>query len=247
MSDRSEVLLHSIAGSNSSCCLTFGYGSLKLLKPLSNIQTSSYSEDIRLAERLLPFNVGELVRAAANSVNKSESDVESVRKMAEGGFNRIFEIAMKDGIFVLARSTYPSTLPRCLAVASEVTTMDFVRTYGIPTPRVFGYAVNENPVGSEYILIEKLSGQPIGDGWYDLAEEQRLQLLHDIVKIESKLFNIQLPTSGSIYYTHDLDENIPKVDIPGTAGQFCVGPYIGLRWWHREWAGLKLDRGPRKY
>jgi hypothetical protein len=77
---------------------------------------------------------------------------------------------MKDGTSVLARLPYPSTLPRRLAVASEVATMDFVRTYCILTPHVFGYAVNENPVGSEYILMKKLSGQPIGD-WYDFSEE----------------------------------------------------------------------------
>jgi aminoglycoside phosphotransferase (APT) family kinase protein len=199
-----------------------------------------------LAERRLPFNVNELVKAAAKSVNRSESDVKSFRKMAEGGFNRIFEIAMKDGTSVLARLPYPSTLPRRLAVASEVATMDFVRTYGMPTPRVFGYAVSENPVGSEYILMKKLSGQPIVDDWYDLSEEQRLQVLHDIVKIESKVFSIQLPASGSIYYTRDLDESTPKADIHGVAGQFCIGPYTGLRWWHGERAGLELDRGPRK-
>lgn len=160
---------------------------------------------MRLAERRLSFNVNKLKRAAAESVKKSESDVASLRKLAEGGFNRIFEVTMRDGTCVLARLPYPSTLPRRLAVASEVATMDFVRAHGIPTPRVFGYAFNENPVGSEYILMEKLCGQPIGDNWYNLSEQQRLQVLHDIVKLESKLFSIQLPASGSIYYTCDLD------------------------------------------
>jgi hypothetical protein len=187
------------------------------------------------------------MKAAANSVNKPESDVESIRKLAEGGFNRIFEIAMRDRTSVLARMPYPSTLPRRLAVTSEVATMDFVRTHGLPTPRVFAYAIDENPVGSEYILMEKLPGRPIGNAWFDLSEQERLQVLHDIVKLESKMFNIQLPASGSIYYARDLKPDIPKVSMPEVDDQFCTGPYTGIRWWYGERETLKIDRGPRKY
>jgi hypothetical protein len=111
----------------------------------------SYNESQRLAEKRLPFNVDELKRAAANSINKPESEVKSLQKLAEGGFNRIFEIGMRGGTSVLARLPYPSTLPRRLAVASEVATMDFVRAHGILTPRIFGYSIDENPVGSEHI------------------------------------------------------------------------------------------------
>jgi len=57
-------------------------------------------------------------------------------------------------------------MPWRLAVASEVATMDFVRAHGIPTPRILGYAIDENPVGLEYILMEKLPGRPIGDAWF---------------------------------------------------------------------------------
>jgi hypothetical protein len=202
---------------------------------------------MRLAARGLTFNVNELIKAAANSVNKPESDVKSIQKLAEGGFNRIFEIAMRDETSVLARMPYPSTLPRRLAVASEVATMDFVRAHGLPTPQILGYAIDENPVGSEYILMEKLPGRPIGDAWFDLSEPQRLQVLHDIVKLESKLFSIRLPASGSIYYAHDLELDTPKVGIPEVNGQFCVGPYTGLRWWFGKRENLDLDRGPRKY
>src|SRR4051812_12081659 len=61
-----------------------------------------YNEDMRLAERRLPFNVNELKKAAASSINKPESDVMSIRKLAEGGFNRIFEVGMVDGTSILA-------------------------------------------------------------------------------------------------------------------------------------------------
>ena len=206
-----------------------------------------YNEKLRLEERQLYFSVEGLKKAATRALNQPESNVQSLRKLAEGGFNRIFELSMKDGTSILARLPYPSTLPRRLAVASEVATMDFVRAHGIPTPRVLGYAVDENHVGSEYILMEKLTGRPIGDSWFELSEQQRHQVLHDIVQLESKLFNMRLPPSGSIYYTHDLDSDTARVRIPEAGGQFCVGPYTGLRWWYGKRSELKLDRGPRMY
>ena len=206
-----------------------------------------YNETLRLSKRRLVFNVNELMKAAADSVNKPESDVKSIQKLAEGGFNRIFELIMRDETSIIARIPYPSTLPRRLAVASEVATMDFVRAHGVPTPRILGYASDKNPVGSEYILMEKLPGRPIGDAWFDLSESQRLQVLHDIVQLEATLFSIQLPAGGSIYYAQDLDSDIPRISIPEGDGQFCVGPYTGLRWWFDKRENLKLDRGPRKY
>jgi hypothetical protein len=214
---------------------------------LTESNSHSYNENTRLSERRLPFNVKELKKAAANSINRPESEVKDIQKLAEGGFNRIFEVCMKDGSSVIARLPYPSTSPRRLAVASEVATMDFVRKHGIPTPRILGYAIEQNPVGSEYILMEKLPGRPIGDAWFELSEQQRLQVLHDIVKLETKLFSIELPASGSIYYAHDLKSETPAVSISGVDSQFCVGPYAGHRWWFGERGNIELDRGPRKF
>ncbi|KAH7128505.1 kinase-like domain-containing protein [Dendryphion nanum] len=203
-----------------------------------------YNEPRRLDERRLAFNVDELKKAAAKSINRPTSDIKSFRKLGEGGFNRVFEISMNDGSSVLARLPYPSTLPRRLAVASEVATLSFVRNHGIPTPRVLGYSVNDNAVGAEYILMEKLPGKPIGDAWFGLSEQERLKVLLQIVQLETKFFTIDLPASGSIYYSHDLPPNTPKIDIPGSDGGLCIGPYAALRWWFGERGNLDTDRGP---
>jgi hypothetical protein len=140
-----------------------------------------YNEYAHLTKRHFPFNVNELKRAAARAVNKFESDVCGLHKLGEGGFKRIFEVCMEYGTSVLAWMPYPSTLPRRLAVASKVATMDFVRAHGVRTPRIPGYEISANLIDSEYILMEKLPGRPIGDAWFELSEQQRLQVLHDIV------------------------------------------------------------------
>jgi hypothetical protein len=75
--------------------------------------------------------------------------------------------------------------------------------------------------------MEKLTGKPIGDAWYDLSEQERLKVLLQIVELETKLFAIKLPASGSIYYARDLHPNTPKIDIPGSDSGLCIGPYDG--------------------
>jgi aminoglycoside phosphotransferase (APT) family kinase protein len=186
------------------------------------------------------------LKAAAKSVNRSTSDIKSFRKIAEGGFNRVFDISMKDGSSILARLPYPSTLPRRLSVANEVATLAFVRAHDIPSPQVLGYSIGDNAVGAEYIFIEKLPGKPLGDSWFDLSEQDRLKILLQIVKLEAKLFSIELPASGSIYYARDLSPGTPKIDLPGSDGELCIGPYAALRWWFGERGDLDVDRGPRK-
>ena len=154
---------------------------------------------------------------------------------------------MEDGSYVLARLPYRSTLPRRLAVASEVATLNFVRAQGIPAPTVLGYSIGDNAVGSEYILMEKLPGTPLGASWYSLTETERLTILYQIIDMEAKLFAANLPANESIYFAFDLPTGVPKVDIPDSVDGLCVGPYAAFSWWFGERHNLDIDRGPREY
>jgi hypothetical protein len=213
-------------------------------------ESARYNERLRLDERRLPFDIRELKKAAAKSVDRSTSDIMRVHKLAEGGFNRILEVTFKDGFSIVARLPYPHTQPKRLAVASEVATLEYVRERGIPVPKVFGYEINENPVGIEYMLMEKMLGKPLGAAWLDcnvMSAEQRLRVLDDIIKIEAKLFEMFLPASGSIYYTRDLPADARVVKIPESEGRLCIGPYASYKWWQRGRSELDVDRGPREY
>jgi len=210
----------------------------------------SYNEPLRLAERRLVFNVEELKKAAASSINRHEGDIKGFSKLAEGGFNRVFEITMNDNTQVLARLPYPSTYPKRYAVASEVATLDLIRSHGIPVPKVLGYSADsENPVGAEYIILEKLPGRPIGDVWYDLSEKERLKVTLQLVQLEAKLFAIDLPACGSIYYSRDLPPDTQRIIIPWQVAdhELCIGPDAALKWWFEERSLLDINRGPCKY
>ena len=209
-----------------------------------------YNEPLRLKERTLNFDVAELKKAAAAAVHKDSTKVHNFAKLAEGGFNRAFEMTV-DGISVIARLLYPLTYPKQYTVASEVATINLVRSYGVPAPKILGYSTtSNNAVGSEYIIMEKANGRDLGDIWYELSEKERLKVLSQVGKLESVLFSISLPAYGSIYHKHDLDFDTKSVDVAGGdsgAAKFCIGPDVAQRWWFDGRGQLPVSRGPCKY
>ncbi|RMD44905.1 hypothetical protein DV735_g23, partial [Chaetothyriales sp. CBS 134920] len=197
-----------------------------LVQPL--LTADQYNESLRLSERRLVFNVGELKRIAAKCLHKPESEVKGFSKLAEGGFNRVFQLTMKDGSEVLARLPYPSTKPHQLAMASEAATLDLVRAAGVPAPKVLYYSTDaaQNPVGAEFMIMEKVPGRPIGDLWFDLTEDERLKIISELVQAEVKLSKIELP------------------GVMSNRRGLCVGPHTSLRWWYKERGSIDLHRGP---
>ncbi|KAI9708771.1 MAG: hypothetical protein M1820_003726 [Bogoriella megaspora] len=202
-----------------------------------------YNEALRLNERNLLFNIPGLLQLAAKAVNGTTKDVAAFGKLAEGGFNRTFLITMKDGLEIVARLPYPVAFPSQLTVASEVATLGLVKSHGVPVPNVLDYSTtSENPIGVEYILMEKAQGEELGDRWFSLPDLDRAKIIGRLSQIEEKLSSIPLPASGSIFYRKDLDASLPVIDILGN--KFCVGPSVGQRWWHDRRDRLQIFRGP---
>ncbi|KAL8766864.1 MAG: hypothetical protein Q9209_006460 [Squamulea sp. 1 TL-2023] len=204
-------------------------------------------DKLRQAERYLKFNVKELKAVAAKAINRVERDIVSIRKLAEGGYNRTFTITMQDGLELIARMPYPITVPKKYAIASEVATMNFVRSHGVPVPRIYDYsATSQNCVGAEYMIMEKVGGTVLQQSWYSMTSNERYKIIEQIVQMEATLFSINLPASGSIYYKKDLDASVKTVDVsaPDDRTEYCIGPNAGIWWWYEERANLDLDRGP---
>ncbi|CEO60417.1 Putative Mitochondria protein Fmp29 [Penicillium brasilianum] len=170
-----------------------------------------YNDDLRHRERRRVFNVSELKRLAALAIQQEEVDVIGFEKLAEGGFNRSFLITMRDGYRFVARIPYPATEPNLLVVASEVAMLEFLRAHDIPVPKVLGYsAVANNRAGTEYIFMEPVRGQNLGGIWYTLSERERRELVARIVQLESRLFELQFPASGSLYFCKDYQIIMPE-------------------------------------
>lgn len=99
---------------------------------------------------------------------------------------------MEDGKRVIAKIPHPNAGPRVLTTASEVATMEFARNIlEIPVPRVLAWsATDQNPVQSEYIIMEEASGHQLHEVWPQLPLRKRCDIIREIVDVEAKLLSV---------------------------------------------------------
>ncbi|KIY65649.1 kinase-like protein [Cylindrobasidium torrendii FP15055 ss-10] len=201
-----------------------------------------YNEPLRQRERRLVFDVDGLLRLAAESVNQRPSDVVSISKLAEGGFNRVFLITLGDNQRIIARIPYPLTVPKYYAVASEAATIEYMRLAGIPVPQIYGYSADtDNAAGTPYILMEFVKGSKLSDVWPSLDEQEIVSIVREITQMESRMMALSFPAGGSLYFTQDVKNGS---GIPLDDARFCVGPESRMSLWYGRRGHLDAYRGP---
>ncbi|WEW59279.1 hypothetical protein PRK78_004748 [Emydomyces testavorans] len=206
-----------------------------------------FNEELRRVERQVYFNVDALASVICCSVSQPVSELASIVKLAEGGFNRVLQATFNNGYEVIARIPYHIMVPKHRAIASEAATLGLLRSRGVPVPKVLGYcAYDTNPVGTEYLLLEKLDGTALGDKWFTMDNKARVKIMRQIVDVEKQFMSISLPASGSLYYRKDLEASefaVPLLE-QSTLDEIVVGPTAQFAWWYQERALLNVDRGP---
>ncbi|KAL2862667.1 uncharacterized protein BJX67DRAFT_391106 [Aspergillus lucknowensis] len=168
---------------------------------------------------------------------------------------------MDNGKNVTARIPQPIAGPKYYMTASEVATMDFVRSVvQIPASRVLAWSADaNNPVRSEYIVMEEATGEKLEDVWDDFSLERRIAVMKELVFLQKKtglhIFQEVWPY-GNLYFASE--------EIPGTVAaevtgdmladvrsavmrRFAIGPVTDRAYWHKERAEMDIDRGPWKY
>lgn len=190
-------------------------------------------------ERYVKFRPTELQRIADEAV---QDYFPHIAKLVEGGFNKVFLLRSKNGRELIARIPTPVAGPPHYTTASEVATMDFLRTVlKLPVPEVLAYSTSsDNPVGAEYILMERVEGESLASRWLSLTTDEVKDIMSQIADMERKIFDFHFPAYGSLYHKKDLDgeTQIPLVE------DFCIGPVSARQFWHGERSRTEIDRGP---
>ncbi|RAK73407.1 uncharacterized protein BO72DRAFT_471672 [Aspergillus fijiensis CBS 313.89] len=182
-----------------------------------------WDEEQQLRDRYKVFDVAALQSLAANAV-RSDSCL-SITKLAEGGYNKVFRLIMKDGKKVLARIPNPTAGPAQVnrkggQFMPDPLGRDFLQ---IPVPRVLDWnATSKNAVGSEYIIMEEASGTQLG-----------------IVNVESKMLaavESAVPAMLTNAASSELKERVRK--------RFSIGPTVDRSFWKKERSSMQIPRGP---
>lgn len=78
---------------------------------------------------------------------------------------------------------------------------------GTPVPRVLAWSsdANENPVGVEYIIMEKVAGVQLDRVWPTTHIKERFEVVTAISKFQKAWMSATFSKYGSLYYSRDLE------------------------------------------
>ncbi|BCR96680.1 phosphotransferase family protein [Aspergillus luchuensis] len=206
-----------------------------------------WNEKRQLAYRYVKFDLSALLQIASSAVGSKSCT--QVLKISEGQYNKVFQITMDDGHEIIAKLPNPNAGRPHFTTVSEVATMDF-----LPVLRVYTWSsrTSENPLGAEYIIMEKQAGVVLTDVWDSLKGRQKAQVLDQIVDIQRRLAGARIARFGSLYYVIDIPDNAGPdsslyFDLAGNelrSKRFCIGPTNHRSFFDFGRGELDIDRGP---
>ena len=92
--------------------------------------------------------------------------------------------------------------------------MDYLRIYGLPIPRVYKWdAPALYPVRLAYMIMGKVQERAIYDMCYTISTKEGRVFVERVIRMEKKLFDIEFPISGSLYYKHSLSSGVQSVPL----------------------------------
>jgi hypothetical protein len=110
-----------------------------------------------------------------------------------------------------------------------------VRTHTqVPVPKVLAWSSDpSNPVGAEYIIMEKASGIQLFKAWGAMSDYDQFRLVKHLTKLEGELAAIRFPASGSLYLCESMSDDDMYVALGSDmdpSGRFCIGPSCERGW-----------------
>ncbi|QKX56805.1 uncharacterized protein TRUGW13939_03912 [Talaromyces rugulosus] len=189
-------------------------------------------DKFQISKRYVHFNIEELCDVIAN-ISPVKSSVSKIEKM-EGGFSKALLITTEDASEYIVKIPCPNAGRPMYCTASEVAVLRFIRNHTtIPVPKVLAWSSDaSNPIGAEYIIMEKVPGVQVFKKWDDMGEYNRLSLIKRLTQWERELSEVPFPAYGSLYYRSALKETerIPLDSSIDSKGEFCIGPSCEPSW-----------------
>ncbi|KAL1739939.1 kinase-like domain-containing protein [Schizophyllum fasciatum] len=217
-----------------------------------------YNNEQQLAARYVPFDVQALLDIAARSADATRCTSLKKAYASVGTLNRVLGLKFDNDVEYIVKIPLPVTGPKHLCTASEVATLDYLRTeLDLPVPEIHSWSAHADrtPVGAEYIMYEKIPGVPLSQ--YDKTElavqdDPYVLILPTIVAVEARLSERAFSYIGSLYYKEDVPEHI-RHDRPlhtalehrsDNSARFCVGPTVHPEFYRSGRSALNINRGP---
>ncbi|PNS16412.1 Altered inheritance of mitochondria protein 9, mitochondrial [Sphaceloma murrayae] len=207
------------------------------------LEDGFWDEQSRLSARYRRFDVSALKNVAASSVRRQRCV--AIDKIAEGGFNKVFRLTMEDHTAEIARIPNQKAESSSMSIASEVATMDFASSIlGLPVPKVLSYGAHaDNPVQSEYIIMEEASGTQLGKMWPTMDINEKTGIVRHLASMIHKLSSVYFACYGNIYFAADrVPGSRPAVVQGGLSPEtkaeirqrYAIGPVVESSFWEED-------------
>ncbi|EZF24763.1 hypothetical protein H113_02767 [Trichophyton rubrum MR1459] len=180
--------------------------SFYLGKPITEDKLFEYTnggflvnEKSQFDRRYVKFNLNALCGLAATAGGQP-SPVKAVEKM-EGGFSKALLMEKENGVEIVTKVACRNAGPAVYTTESEVAILKYVKQQtSIPVPEVYTWSSDPtNPIGAEYIIMEKAAGVPLFKIWGEISLSDKLELVKRLTAFERELCSLQLPAYGSLY------------------------------------------------
>lgn len=227
------------------------------------------NESAELEQRYVKFNVDKLCEVVRSVAGDGVSEVREIDKM-EGGFNKALLMTLANGKQVVAKIPCPNAGPARYSTASEAAMLTYgkrsfnftisqqlitstVRSHtSVPVPRLLDWnADKSNPVGAEYLIMDKAPGVQLYKVWDQLPNRQQHQLIKNLTALERQLSSIRFPAYGNLYFRTSVpNESCISLDASiDPNGFYCVGRIANHVWYGNDHStdAHPADVGPCKY
>ncbi|KAF8800116.1 hypothetical protein BYT27DRAFT_7149112 [Phlegmacium glaucopus] len=134
----------------------------------------------------------------------------TVTLLGEGSFNKAYTVNVK-AVSAVKSYVFRASLPVEPGdkVRSEVATLDYIKRHtDIPVPTVVAYdGSSDNALGFEWILMEKISGEPIRNIWRGLSDSSKAAITREIASYVNQMRkNCLFNEIGALYHGSDNEE-----------------------------------------
>jgi hypothetical protein len=114
----------------------------------------------------------------------------------------------------------------CLAYASLLIQCAVKQFTKIPVPDVLASSSqNDNPIGTEYIIMNEIQGVLLKDVWNTMTASQHIKCIESIAHLVKELCAVNIPYFGSLYSSTDEQDGLLALGRHYGIGPLCKAHY----------------------
>ena len=97
----------------------------------------------------------------------------------------------------------------------------------IPRAIAWGSKAEDDSIGTDYIIMEHVSGVALNEIWSQMTEVQHIDFIERLGRLAKELCTLEFNAFDSLYLnTADKPSNTHAIDE-----EYCIGPHCGRQFW----------------